>query len=117
MITRAISLHESLFSDPITIQIRFRYSTTAPDGTPLPMGTLARTDLVTYQISWSTYINALKADATTSNDTQANASLPGTTLSPNVQPSARPGEQWDWTRRQQCLQMVRLGRAARTTPL
>jgi hypothetical protein len=91
MITRAISLHESLFSDPITIQIRFRYSTTTPDGTPLPMGTLARTDLVTYQISWSTYINALKADATTSNDTQANASLPGTTLSPNVQPSGAAG--------------------------
>ena len=91
MITRAISLHESLFSDPITTEIRFRYSTTGPDGTPLPMGTLARTDLVTYQISWSTYINALKADATTSNDTQANASLPGTTLSPNVQPSGAAG--------------------------
>ena len=91
MITRAISLHESLFSDPITIQIRFRYSTTGPDGTPLPMGTLARTDFVIYQISWSTYINALRADATTSNDTQANASLPGTTLSPNVQPSGAAG--------------------------
>jgi len=91
MITRAISLHESLFSDPITIQIRFRYSTTTPDGMPLPMGTLARTDLVIYQISWSTYINALRADATTSNDTQANASLPGTTLSPNVQPSGAAG--------------------------
>src|SRR5439155_1745161 len=91
MITRAISLHESLFSDPITIEIRFRYSTTGPDGTPLPMGTLARTDLVIYQISWSTYINALRADATTSNDTQANASLPGTTLSPNIQPSGAAG--------------------------
>jgi len=34
MINRAISFHESLFSDPITIQIRFRYSTTGPDGTP-----------------------------------------------------------------------------------
>jgi FG-GAP-like repeat len=91
MITRAISLHESLFSDPITTEIRFRYSTTGPDGTPLPMGTLARTDFVIYQISWNTYINALRADATTSNDTQANASLPGTTLSPNVQPSGAAG--------------------------
>src|SRR6266516_6639351 len=35
MINRAISINESLFSDPITIQIFFRYSTTAPDGTPL----------------------------------------------------------------------------------
>jgi hypothetical protein len=45
-ISRAISFHESLFSDPITIQIRFRYATTAPDGVPLPMGTLARSDIV-----------------------------------------------------------------------
>ena len=36
MINRAISIYESLFSDPITIQIRFRYATTWPDGTPLP---------------------------------------------------------------------------------
>ena len=91
MITRAISLHESLFSDPITIQIRFRYSTNGPDGTPLGMGTLARTDFVIYQISWSTYLNALRADATTSNDTQANASLPATALTPNVQPSGAAG--------------------------
>ena len=38
MINRAISIYESLFSDPITIQIRFRYATTAPNGTPLPAG-------------------------------------------------------------------------------
>ena len=50
MINRAISFHESLFSDLITIQIRFRYSTTTPDGRPMPMGTLARTDLVIYPI-------------------------------------------------------------------
>ena len=37
-INRAISIYESLFSDPITIQIRFRYSTTAPNGNPLPAG-------------------------------------------------------------------------------
>src|SRR5438045_8634587 len=68
MITRAISLHESLFSDPITIDIRFRYSTIGPYGTPLPMGSLARTDFVFYHISLITYINALRADATTTND-------------------------------------------------
>ena len=39
MINRAIAIYESLFSDPITIQIRFRYATTAPDGTPLPQAT------------------------------------------------------------------------------
>src|SRR5262245_35406933 len=91
MINRAISFHESLFADPITIQIRFRFSTTTPEGTHLPMGTLARTDLVLYPIPWSTYISALRADAKTSNDTQANANLPGTALSANIRPSSAGG--------------------------
>ena len=91
MISRAISFHESLFTDSITIQIRFRYATTAPDGTPLPMGTIAQTDFVIYPIPWSTYISALRADATTSNDSQANASLPNTALSSHVQPSSAGG--------------------------
>ena len=91
MISRAISFHESLFSDPITIQIRFRFAINAPDGMPLPMGTLARTDLVLYRLPWSTYINALRADAKTSNDSQANASLPGSALSSNVRPSSAGG--------------------------
>jgi hypothetical protein len=90
-INRAISFHESLFSDPITIQIRFRFSTTTPEGTHLPMGTLARTDLVLYPIPWSSYISALRADAKTSNDTQANASLPGAALSANIRPSSAGG--------------------------
>ena len=90
-INRAISFHESLFADPITIQIRFRYATTTPDGAPLPMGTLARTDLVLYPIPWSTYINALRADARSGNDSQANASLPGTALSGNIRPSSAGG--------------------------
>src|SRR5262249_37412609 len=60
-INRAISYHESLFADPITVQIRFRYSTTTPDGHPLPMGTLAQTEFVIYPIPWSTYIGALRA--------------------------------------------------------
>ena len=38
MINRAIAIYESLFSDPITIEIRFRYATTAPDGSHLPQG-------------------------------------------------------------------------------
>ena len=90
-ISRAISFHESLFTDPITIQIRFRFSTTTPDGMHLPMGTLARTDLVLYRISWSSYISALRADAKSSNDTQANANLPGTALSANIRPSSAGG--------------------------
>jgi len=50
MINRAISIHESLFRDPITIQIYFRYATTAPDGTPLPAGTVSQSDLAVYTI-------------------------------------------------------------------
>jgi hypothetical protein len=91
MINRAISFHESLFSDPITIQIRFRYSTTTPEGRPMPMGTLARTDLVIYPIPWGVYMSALRADAKTSNDSEANASLPGTALSTNIKPSSAGG--------------------------
>jgi hypothetical protein len=91
MINRAISIYESLFSDPVTIQILFRYSPTAPDGTPLPSGTISRSDFIYYTIPWTPYINALRADAKTGNDTAANASLPGTALSSNVKPSSASG--------------------------
>jgi FG-GAP-like repeat len=91
MINRSISFHESLFSDPITIQIRFRYSTAGPDGTPLPAGAIAQSVFVVYLIPWSTYIGALIADARTSNDNLANASLPATALSPNIKPRSADG--------------------------
>src|SRR5438132_10735611 len=48
MISRAISIYESLFSDPVTIQIFFRYSTTAPDGTPLQQGILSQSNTAAY---------------------------------------------------------------------
>jgi hypothetical protein len=91
MINRAISFHELLFNDPITIQIRFRYSTTGPDGAPLPAGAIAQSVFVIYPIPWSIYIGALRADATTNNDNLANASLPGTALSPNIKPRSAGG--------------------------
>ena len=84
MINRTISIYESLFSDPITIEIRYRYSTTAPDGTPLPQGTVSQSDSVIYDIPWDVYINALRADAKSSNDNIANASLPGNALSATI---------------------------------
>src|SRR5206468_12897084 len=71
--------------------ILFRYSTTAPGGTALPQGTASRSDYVIYTIPWSTYINALKADAKTENDLTANASLPATALSANIIPSSANG--------------------------
>jgi hypothetical protein len=91
MINRAISIQESLFNDPITIQIRFRYATTAPDGSSLPQGTVSRSDFVIYGIPWSVFINALRADARTDNDNAANASLPGSALSQTIKPSGANG--------------------------
>ena len=77
-INQAISIYESLFTDPITIQIRFRYATTLPDGTPL--GGLSQSLTVVYGAAWQTWIDALRADATSSNDNIAIASLPATAL-------------------------------------
>ena len=91
MISRAISIYESLFDDPFTIQIRFRYATTGPDGTPLPPGTASQSDFAVYLIAWNTCLNALIADATTSNDNLANASLPGSALSTIIRPSSANG--------------------------
>jgi elongation factor P hydroxylase len=91
MINRAISIYESLFSDPITIQILFRYSTTAPNGDPLPPDVLATSRSVVYTVPWNDFIGALRADARTSNDNVANASLPGSALSTNIAPSGANG--------------------------
>ena len=91
MINRAIAFYEFLFSDPITVQIRFRYATTGPDGSPLGQGTISQSDFTLYPIPWSTFINALRADASTGNDNMANASLPGTALAANIAPSSANG--------------------------
>ena len=105
MIMRAIAIYESLFSDPITIQILFRYSTggpapsaspephaPAPVATPFPPGVLASESFRPITtVSWNDFISALRADATTSNDNTANASLPGSPLSTNIAPSSANG--------------------------
>src|SRR5438552_6239557 len=91
MIIRAVGIYESLFSDPITIQILFRYSTTDPAGTPLPSGLLAESEYVIYSVPWNDFISALRADARTGNDNLANASLPGSALSTNFKPSSANG--------------------------
>ena len=90
-INRAILIYESLFADPITIPILFRYATTDPTGKPLSQGTASLSFYVVYPIPWNTYISALKADARTGNDNLANASLPATALSPNIVPSSAGG--------------------------
>jgi len=90
-INQAIAIYETLFSDPIIIQILFRYSTTAPNGHPMPPDRIAQSNYVYYAIPWNTYINALRADATTDNDSVANGSLPGSPLSTNLLPSSAAG--------------------------
>jgi hypothetical protein len=77
-INRAISIYETLFTDPITIEIRFRYATALPDGTPLTGLSLSLT--LVYGAHWDTWINALRADATSSNDNIAITSLPANSL-------------------------------------
>ena len=112
MIMRAIAIYESLFSDPITIHILFRHSDTGPGGpcpsatpgpsatpapsvnpsaTPFPEGILAQSFFVPYDILWNNFISALRADATTSNDNTANASLPGSAFSTNIVVSSANG--------------------------
>jgi hypothetical protein len=91
MINQAISIYESLFSDPITIEILFRYATTAPDGTPLPADVLAGSLSVICTIPWDTAGYFLRGDARTSNDNLAIASLPGIALSANIVASSANG--------------------------
>jgi hypothetical protein len=91
MINRAIAIYESLFSDPITIQIRFRYATTAPDGSHLPQGLVSESDTTLYIVRWNAFVSALRADAQTNNDNVANASLPGSALTTNIRPTSANG--------------------------
>src|SRR5215470_18569459 len=91
MINRAIGIYESLFSDPITVQILFRYATTLPNGNPVPLGQIAHSTWVGYAIPWNTFIRALVADAITGYDTTANVSLPTTVLSTYITPSSANG--------------------------
>ncbi|MDP9098345.1 MAG: fibronectin type III domain-containing protein [Verrucomicrobiota bacterium] len=84
-INRAIAIYESLYSDPITVFILFRYSPTRPNGTPFgSLNVIAVSDYVVYSPSWNTFISALQADAKTANDATANASLPSSPLSTSI---------------------------------
>src|SRR5262249_16583919 len=88
-INQAISIYESLFTDPITIQIYFRYAPTLPDGTPLTQ--LVESLTVVYGVGWNIWIPALRADAKTSNDSVAIASLPADALDSSFVESSANG--------------------------
>jgi hypothetical protein len=91
MINRAISIYESLFRDPITVQILFRYTTTRPNGTAFPSGHISGSEWVYYTVPWNAYIRALRSDEKTNNDILANASLPDNALSSNMYPTSAGG--------------------------
>ena len=91
MVTQAVSLYEQLFTDAITVTILFRYSDTSPDETKLPEGALAESFFPVYSIPWNTFLSALKADGTSNNDAQANASLPIAPLTENIVVSSSNG--------------------------
>jgi len=91
VINQAIAIFQSLFADPITVSIRFRYSSTDAEGHTLGSGTLSLSEFPVYPIDWNTYISALRADARSSNDNTANASLPANALSTNVSVSSANG--------------------------
>jgi hypothetical protein len=80
MISTAIARYQTLFADPITVSIRFRFSGVRPDGMPLDTLVGASNSGI-YQRDWDEYIAALKADGTTANDATANGGLPTSALS------------------------------------
>jgi hypothetical protein len=90
-INQAVAAYRSLYTDPVTVSILFRYATTEANGNALPAGVIARSNFVIYSNAWNSYINALKADAKSSNDTSANASLPTTALTTNIVVSSANG--------------------------
>ena len=90
-INRAIAIYESLFADPITIEIYFRYAATLPDGTPFPEGAGAESFSVIYDVPWSTFITSLTADSHTDHDATAGSSLPISPITTNLSPSGAGG--------------------------
>jgi hypothetical protein len=90
-----IPIYESLFSDPITVDILFRFSDAPPapsaSASPFPPGVLAASLSTIYTVLWNDFIGALRADARTSNDNIAIASLPAHPLSINIAPSSANG--------------------------
>ena len=65
-INRAIQVYETTFSDPIDVAIDFKEITTG----------LSRSNFFFYGISYTKYLNALRADATSADDATALALLP-----------------------------------------
>jgi hypothetical protein len=72
VINQAIGFYQSTFSDPINVAIQFHEMNTG----------LGQSTTGFNNISYATYLAALKADATSANDAIANALLPNSTTNP-----------------------------------
>ena len=90
MINQAVAAYQALFGDQVTVAILFRYANTDPISGD-PIDAIGQSYSWGYQFPWSTYINALLADAKTNNDATANATLPGTPLSTNMRVNSALG--------------------------
>jgi hypothetical protein len=85
VINQAIATYQSLFRDSVTVPIYYRYTNTDPfNGNVLGTGTVAQSYGGITNVPWDTFINALRADARTGNDTTANATLPTGPLTANM---------------------------------
>jgi len=87
----AVARYQSMYTDPITVKILFRYANTLPNGNPIGSGALARSNWIFYTLPWSTVIAQLTADAKSANDVKALATVPGTAQTANIALGAADG--------------------------
>jgi PEP-CTERM motif len=91
-INTAIGIYQSLYSDPFTTTINFRYASTDPiSGANLSPNTLAQSNWNYYFEPFNTSLNALKNDSKTQNDATAVANLPTNPLATNLDPTSANG--------------------------
>ena len=90
-VMETIAVYETMFSDPMNVEILYRYSTTEPDGSAIPDNAVSTSVSLNYEVTLSFYIAALKADAKTSNDSIASNTLPTTALASRVSCTSAAG--------------------------
>ena len=90
MIISAIQAYQTLFSDPITVAIRFRFSPVDLDGQPID-NWVGASNPTLYRMDWNTYITALKADAKSASDLAAVGTLPTSPLTASIMTRSAAG--------------------------
>jgi hypothetical protein len=83
MIVSAIQNYQTLFSDPITVTIHFRFSALDPTGRPMD-NLVGASNSTCYPREWNTFITALRADAKTASDAAANSTLPTSPMTASI---------------------------------